>query len=333
MALKLPSTGESGCSSKLRATDLVNVLDLSAPNGFAALSGDSGPLNFNSRLVSTIDTITAMTRTPEVLGKVAVTHAFGDIYASGATPTDANFSLGLDHSAVKSGDGASLAQSIRKTLSVAGVGLTKAHTYQSSLIEITLSVVGRRNKLFPAMRKSLEYDLVLTKPLGAGTVCHDAWLREDRSLILKSEHTLQVDHRPIRHALLDSCIRGTTDISGFGLLGHLIILAYAQICTVEVSFASLPFMKELDAAIAHTSGNCSARRNEEDFDDYCDWSFQGSSLDRKKTYAAETSGPLLCIVNKDNTSKLLQIMQQNGFEQSCQIGIVKKGNNPRVKVH
>lgn len=332
MPLTLPSTGESGCSSKLRATNLLHALDLPAPEGLAALSGDSGALKSGSKLVSSIDTISPMTRRPEVFARVAVAHAFADIYASGGIPSDASISFGLDQAAVKTDDGAVLVRSVRKALSEADVRLCKAHTYMSPVVQITLSVVGRRDKLFRPMRQGSQYDLVLTKPIGAAAVCHDAWMLNDKSVIDSSERILQMDYRQVHQVLTDYCIAGTTDISGFGLLGHLVILSHAHNCEIEVRFSSLPFMRELDVAIAHAGGNCSARRNEEDFGDFCELTCHGSSLDRKKMYAAETSGPMLCVVKRDTTTKFIEILRQNGFEESCWIGVIKKGNVSRVKV-
>ena len=332
MALVLPPRGESGCSSKVRAAHLLSILNLPESDQLSALSGDSGVLSASSRLVSSIDTISPMTRDAEIFGRIAVAHAFNDLHACAAKPTDACVSFGLDPASIESGDGAALIRSVKSVLDRGKVRLCKAHTYMSQATQVTLSVVGVQNHPLRRMRKGGEYALVLSKPLGAATASHYSWLSENKTIVASSGNIMLADHSSLVGQIERLCFSGTTDISGFGLLGHVAILAHAQKCEVALNFSALPFIEGLEELVATFPINCAAERNEEDFDDLCEWQWEASSEDRRKLYNAETSGPLLCIVDKGSTDSFLAILRKKGFLHSEKIGTVKRSFTPIVRV-
>ena len=125
---------------------------------------------------------------------------------------------------------------------------------------------------------------------------------------------------------------GTTDISGFGILGHLAILSRSQKCELQVDLSTIPFYEKLDEVISGFPVNCSAQRNEEDFDEFCQWGREVSGHEKKKLFSSETSGPILCIVPQDSVSEFLQSLNSNGFLAARNVGHIRKTGSPSFQL-
>ncbi len=332
MSLKLPELGLSGCSAKVGSRDLLKLLRLPYPDDIALLAPDSNSLSVVESLYTSIDTLLPMTRNPSSFARIAVTHSLADLYAIGATPTDACVSFGLDNESMKNGDGQSILQGAYSTLKEADVKLCKAHTFRSNETQITIAVTGKLEKPLKAMELGKDYALILTKEIGAGIGCHLGWINNATALVSACEQTMLHGHGAAAVDIINACHIGTTDISGFGLLGHLAILSESGKCEICVRASDIPFVEGYPQLPTRFPNNCSAQRNQEDFDDLCSIKCSLPDWLINLLYNAETAGPIACVVNLDSVQEFLAKLHSKGFSQAKQVGFVQCTGISRVTV-
>ena len=118
---------------------------------------------------------------------------------------------------------------------------------------------------------------------------------------------------------------GSTDISGFGLMGHLISLAMAEKVSIEINHRSISVV--LNEKKIPLEGVCSIKQNSRDFEGYVKW--HSSEVDTQKKmilFNGETNGPILSIVKNDEVKLYLEELRAVGLSEAGIIGsiIIKK---------
>ncbi len=332
MSLKLPELGLSGCSAKVGSRDLLKLLRLPYPNHIPFLAPDSNSLSSFASLYTSIDTLLPMTRNPSNFARIAVLHSFADLYAVGARPTDACVSFGLDNESIKNNDGQSILEGASSTFKAADVKLCKAHTFRCSQTQITIAVTGKLERPLKTMELGKDYALILTKEIGAGIGCHLGWINNVPGLVSACERAMLQDHGAAAADIISACHIGTTDISGFGLLGHLAILSESGKCEIRVKVSDVPFVEGYPQLPTRFPNNCSAQRNQEDFDDLCSIKCSLPDWLINLLYNAETSGPIACVVHPDSVQEFLAKLHSKGFDKAKQIGLVRRTGINRVTV-
>lgn len=328
--LKLSSSGSSGCGAKIRAQDLLKILNKQNPEDISMLSPDGERLSISKTLYSSIDTISPVTRNARVFGSIAVSHAFNDLHAIGVRPTDACVSFGLDQTLISSGEATSIINGVNQILSETKVRLCNAHTYVSNETFITITLMGIRRIPPKVMEAQKKYALILTKELGAATICHLAWISNRKNMIPPSEDVMSHHHQSLLKVFTRYCLFGTTDISGFGLIGHLVILARSEKSELEIDISQVPFVDGMDDFSTELIQNCSAQRNQIDFEDLCSWKSNIKNWRKRQLYSAETAGPILCIVPQDGVTCFKNLLYKNGFPNAKHIGWIKKTGKSNV---
>src|SRR5581483_12338540 len=122
-------------------------------------------------------------------------------------------------------------------------------------------------------------------------------------------------HQSLLRIFKKYCLSGTTDISGFGLIGHLVALARSEECEVEIDISQIPFFDGISDFSMEIIRNCSAQRNQDDFEDLCSWQNNISDWRKSQLYSAETAGPILCIVSQETMSSFTSLLHKNGFSK------------------
>jgi selenide,water dikinase len=328
--LKLSPSGSSGCAAKIRAQDLLRILNKQSPEDLSILSPDGERLSAFQSLYSTIDTISPITKNPEAFGSIAVSHALNDLHVLGVKPTDACISYGLDKTTVLNGDAKLIMDGTNKALFKNKVKLCNAHSYSSHETAITVTLIGIRRKPSMVMEKKEKYTLILTKELGAATTCRIASILSRTNPISQSENVMNQHHLSLLKPLTKYCHFGSTDISGFGLIGHLIILARSRGCKIEIDTSQIPFINGISEFESQIVQDCSAQRNQTDFEDLCCWKNNVKGWRRLQLYSAETAGPLLCIISEDVAVSFINLLYKQGFSNARRIGSITISDEPDV---
>jgi selenide, water dikinase len=306
----------AGCGCKLSAAAigplLANIAHRPDPNvlvGFDT-SDDAGVYRLNDELaiVSTVDFFTPIVDDPFDFGRIAATNAMSDVYAMGGTPISA---LNLVAFSLEELGGELLVEILRGGAAVAaeaGVAIVGGHSIDDAEPKYGLAVTGivRPDEVITNAGGRPGDMLVLTKPLGSGAVS-TALKRGVKDAPLKDAIAVMTTlNRAGSVAARAAGVRGMTDVTGFGLLGHLHELALASGVAAEVwadSVPSIPGVLGLlaDPATAVAGGT---RRNRTHAEKFATFAHDVPEARRWLVCDAMTSGGLLVAVGAERAEAI-----------------------------
>lgn len=201
-------------------------------------------------LVQTVDILSPLGNDPRLFGQVAAANALSDVYAVGGVPWSAMNIAAFPAQEVPLDIFAAMLQGGLEKIAEAGAVLAGGHTLEDAEIKYGLSVTGYVDPDAVASNAGLRPDdvLVLTKPLGTGvlaTAIKAQWENGDKAeadLYRWATH-LNAHAAEVLRAMK---LKAATDITGFGLGGHLLEMARGSGVAVEVDTASLPFIDNVE---------------------------------------------------------------------------------------
>jgi selenide,water dikinase len=296
----------AGCGCKLPAAALGPLLatvpareDPNVLVGFGT-SDDAGvyKLRDDLALVQTVDFFTPIVDDPFDFGRIAAANALSDVYAMGATPVTA---LNLVAFSLEQLGGEVLTAILRGGASItdeAGVAIVGGHSIDDREPKYGLAVTGvvdPRSVLTNAGGRAGD-GLVLTKPLGAGAVS-TALKRGLEAPLAEAVRVMTTLNRDASVAAREAGAHALTDVTGFGLLGHLHELALASGLAAELDAAAVPAIEgvlELLAEGDAISGG--TRRNREYASQFTTFAAEVPEASRWLVCDAMTSGGLLAAV-------------------------------------
>jgi selenide,water dikinase len=317
MAVALTSLSHgAGCGCKLSAADLRPILaDFPRPTDPRVLvaadtADDAGVVQLSETLaiVQTADFFTPIVDDPYWFGRIAATNAMSDVYAMGGRPVCA---LNLVAFPLETLGPDVLREILRGGLeaaAAAGVSVIGGHSIDDAEPKYGMAVTGTvdpRAVLTNAGARAGDA-LVLTKPLGAGAVAtgvkrglvQDALLERAIAVMATLNDRAGEQARAAGgHAL--------TDVTGFGLLGHVHELASASGLAAEIDAAAIPAIDgvlELLADERAVAGG--SRRNRADAEGFTAWAQGVPEPRRRLATDAMTSGGLLAAVAPERAGEV-----------------------------
>lgn len=239
-----------GCGSKVGRASLMaalaeNVRDR-GKDVVTGIGGDAAVLQIGARqqVIST-DHLRAFVEDPFLLARIATVHALGDVWATGASPQSALLSLIIPRmsEALQVGTVAEVVAAVREVLDGAGASLVGGHTSMGCELTVGLTVTGLLTGPAIGLGGAKPGDaIILTKAIGTGVIL----AADMRGLANGSvvEGALKSMQRPLAVAarLLAPVAHAMTDITGFGLAGHLISILEASNVSARVSLSGLPVL-------------------------------------------------------------------------------------------
>ena len=244
-----------GCGAKVGATVLSRALGeikpaerddvligLDAPDD-AAVVDSGGP----KLAVHSVDYFRSIVDDPYLFGKIAVNHALGDIFAMGAEPQSAlaiaTVPYGIETKV--EADLSMMMTGANEILREVGCALVGGHTSEGAELSLGFSVNGLIDREKVLRKGGLEPGdaLILTKPLGTGTLLA-ADMRgkaKARWVMAAIEHMIR-SNRAAATILLGHDVHAATDVTGFGLLGHLVEMVRASNVDVTLDLHSVPLL-------------------------------------------------------------------------------------------
>ncbi|MEM1237163.1 MAG: selenide, water dikinase SelD [Pseudomonadota bacterium] len=231
-----------GCGSKLGQGALEAALKSAGADG----DGDDAAVLAvgKARQVISTDHLRAVTDDPVLMARIAVTHAMGDIWAMGATPQAALASIVVPRQSPELAERAmgELMAAAREAVEATGAKIVGGHSTQGAELILGFTVTGLCEGEPITLSGAQPGDaLVLTKPIGSGTLMAAAMQGrargEDVALAWEVMAAPQGEAAQIlarAHAM--------TDVTGFGLAGHLRGMARASACDAELWAEAVPLM-------------------------------------------------------------------------------------------
>ena len=244
-----------GCGSKIGATLLDRVVakleplrrgdvvvGLDAPDDAAVSAPPPGKL-----LVQSVDAFRSMIDDPWLFGRITANHCLSDLYAMGAEPCSALAIVTIPHG-LESKQEILLEDLLSGAVAVlneGGAALLGGHTSEGAEVQLGLSVSGsidpgrilRKGGLRPGDR------LVMTKPIGTGTLlAADMRGRAKARWLDGAIRAMLQSNRDAAGALRDHGGRACTDVTGFGLLGHLVEMTRASGVDARLTLDAVPLL-------------------------------------------------------------------------------------------
>ncbi len=323
-----------GCGCKLGAASLRDALALSAEveaEDAVPIGGEVG----RGDLIASTDFFSAPLRDAYTVGRIAALHSASDIVASGARVTEA-----LANLVIPDGDPraqqrfvADLLAGAKSEFSAWNAPIVGGHTIVGPRTEIGFTVIGQRigPTLLRKANMNVGDQLLLTKPLGIGVLLAAEMrnLCPARAYERLLEAMLLPQHKIVEIAI-ELGAKAATDVTGFGLVGHLIEMADASDVTAEVKLGQvkiLPSSVELAAAGIESSllsDNLAAEQFVE---------AEGRIRDQsefKLLFDPQTCGGLLLAMNDQQVEPFQQRLSQAGIEAAIHVGEVKSRQKKSV---
>ncbi|MEA2870418.1 MAG: selenide, water dikinase [Hyphomicrobiales bacterium] len=296
------------------------VVGLDAPDDAAVIASPIG-----KHLVQTVDFFRAFIDDPHVFGEIAANHALNDIFAMGGTPRHA-----LATAVVPTGPSAKVEETLFQLLAGAracldreGVALVGGHSSEGELA-IGFSVTGEVAPDRITRKGGLKtgHVLILTRPLGTGILFAAAMRgRAKASWINAALAGMRRSNRAAAAVLLAHGATAVTDVTGFGLIGHLGEMLTASNVSAELDLAAIPLY---EGALALARAGIASTLLPENLT-------LGSLLHGELDAAArailfdpQTSGPLLAGIPADEAVACVAQLRSEGYSQACIIGSLGK---------
>ncbi len=285
-------------------------------------------------LVQTVDYITPVLNDPYLFGQVAAANALSDIYAVGAKPS---FALNLVGFPVRSLPLGYLSEILRggaDKAREAGVEIAGGHTIDDPGPKYGMAVTGfaHPERLIRKSGAKPGDALFLTKPLGVGvlTTALDQRLASVDLEDLVLPVMLQLNAgaaRAIERVGAHAC----TDVTGFGLLGHLHEMAWKSGLSARVHLPAVPILS-VAARFAARAISTGTQNNLRHLQRWVDWPEEAPNEDRVLLSDAQTSGGLLIAVAQEKRDALRVALQEEGCLTFAEIGSLESGDSGRITV-
>jgi len=291
----------AGCGCKLPAAALAPILaGLPAPTDprvlvDATTADDAAVVQLTDdlALVQTADFFTPIVDDPYLFGRIAATNALSDIYAMGGTPVSAINLVAFPLERLGAGVLREILRGGSDTVAEAGASIVGGHSIDDPEPKYGMAVTGtvHPGAILTNAGGRPGDALVLTKPLGAGLVSTaikrgiDAPLEE----AVRVMTTLNAEAAESARRAGSSAL---TDVTGFGLLGHLHELALASGCAAEVLADEVPAIDGV-LALTETAIAGGTRRNREHAESFTTFAYGVAEERRWLICDAMTSGGLL----------------------------------------
>ena len=322
-----------GCGAKVSSRILHNVLaqlDIKPNLDIVDGQGDDAAIIVpppGLQWAQSVDFFRSFIGDPYLLGRIAAMHSLGDIYAMGGTPHSALVTAVIPFSdpSIMQETLLHLMQGILRTLNEESTILIGGHSGEGPEIAIGLAVNGTLQPGKALTKAGLRPgdNLILTKPLGSGVLlaanmaacCQGRWLDHAMTFMLQS-------NRAAASILRSFGVRSCTDVTGFGLLGHLQEMLTASLSSATIVLDALPIMEGAQQCCAQGIQSTLYTANEQS--KHCQ-DYTGQHPNYPLLFDPQTAGGLLTGISAAFTDDCLRALKNAGYT-AAKIGTVEKHN-------
>ena len=273
-------------------------------------------------IISTVDFFPPIVDDPFKFGEIAATNALSDVYAMGGKPVIAlnivGFPVALPHEIlgrILSG-GASKAQE-------AGVLIVGGHTVDDAEPKYGMSVTGVVHPGEQVTNAGANPGdiLVLTKPIGTGIITTAGKQERVSAETLNRAVSIMSElNRKPAEAMMHVGVNACVDVTGFGLLGHLRLIAQGSGVSARVNVSDVPVIEGVQELLEVGIAPGGTHRNLESLDGVVDWHEDITDQTQILLADAQTSGGLLIAVAPEKKDALLEALEDVGIQTRAVIG-------------
>jgi len=286
-------------------------------------------------LIQTVDFFTPIVDDPYWFGQIAAANALSDVYAMGGTPKTA---MNLVAFPAQTLDLSILRQIIQggvDKLEEAAVVLIGGHSIEDKEIKYGLSVTGVAHPKRVLAKKNLRPGdrLVLTKPLGTGIV--NTAIKADMVSAHLSEKVIRLMaalNRDAARIMADFDVSACTDVTGFGLLGHLAEMVNGSGCSARIVAGQVPVIPEAEEFAAMGLIPAGAYKNREFREQMITLAATVPRTLQDLLFDPQTSGGLLISVSDGHCHDLVSALTDGGITDAAPIGDIVDSQEERISV-
>jgi selenide,water dikinase len=287
-------------------------------------------------LVQTVDYFTPIVKDPYIFGQIAAANALSDVYAMGGKPITAMNIICFPAGSMDLSILSDILQGGSDKLKEAGVSLLGGHSLiDKSEVKYGLAVTGlvHPKKILTNARIIAGDKLILTKPIGTGILnnCFKKDLLDDKTEeeIIWAMTTL---NNKSAEVALEVGVHACTDITGFGLIGHLAEMMEAGDVGIELNYASIPLFPRTEEFAERGIDPPGSQRNRKFREVLVEGLSELPSWKRWILFDAQTSGGLVFAVSPQKAEQLVKRLHQEGIKAACVIGAVVKEPQGKIVV-
>ena len=285
-------------------------------------------LNDEQALIATTDFFMPIVDDPYDFGRIAATNAISDVYAMGGTPIMALALVGMPVNQLPLDVIGKIIQGGESICAEAGIPIAGGHTIDSVEPIYGLVVMGliHPSKVKRNADAKVGDKLILSKPLGVGilSAALKKQVLDDAGYASMIDNTTKLN-KPGQALSALEAVHAMTDVTGFGLLGHLLEVCRGSGLAARISMSALPLLARVEQLATDGYVTGASARN---------WAAYGQSVTLDSAISAaqqalltdpQTSGGLLLACDPAAVDEVLAIFRQGGFLEAAVIGDIVTG--------
>jgi len=286
-------------------------------------------------LILTTDFFTPIVDRPYDFGAVATANALSDVYAMGGTPLAALSLVGFPSGTLPPEVLAEILRGAIDKAREAGIAVVGGHTIQTEEPIFGLAVVGRvhpRAVITNAGARPGDF-LILTKPLGLGIITTAAKRSEDSAgAIAEAIAVMTTLNRDPAQVVARAGAHALTDVTGFGLLGHLRSLAAASHVSALVWTDLVPILSAAREYVRKGIAPGGTHANRRFLSGWVTYDPDITEFEQLLLCDAQTSGGLLAALPGDRAAQVVRELRSIGATSAALIGSIEPGEPGRIHV-
>ena len=335
----------AGCASKINQNDLKKVLSglpkITDPRVLvnSDTCDDAGVFKINEELalVQSVDVFTPNVDDPYTFGQIAAANSLSDIYAMGGKPLTALSVIGFPIETLSYKLMNRMLQGGIDKMKEADVMVIGGHSIKDNEVKFGFSVTGEVNpKKIITNDKAKPGDvLVLTKPIGTGILGFASQIDKASPSTLKIVSKSMAElNKAASDVMIEMGVTTATDITGFGLAGHLSEIVIQSGVKAEIYFDRVPVFDGVLDLVKKGVISGGIERNREYASQYVVARDRISEEMQAVFYDPQTSGGLLISIDEKKGEELVSSLKKRGVEQAAIIGkVISKSKGKIVLKH
>lgn len=320
-----------GCACKMRPQDLEQVLKVIPktfdPNVLVDISGSDDAavyrIDNENAIVQTVDFFTPVVDNAYDFGAIAAANSISDIYAMGAKPLFALNIVAFPDKRLPLSVLEEILRGANDKAKEAEISILGGHTIEDNEPKFGMTVTGisRIDKILTNSGAKAGDAIILTKPIGTGIISTAvkrgiASKESERQAIA----TMSELNKKAAEVMQNFKINACTDVTGFGLLGHLSEAVKGSKLSAEIDFNSIPLLPEVyNLAVAGIIPG-GTQNNLKHFGHFVNWSQHIAEVQKFIFADAQTSGGLLIFIADNEKFALLENLRKVGISNAQIIG-------------
>lgn len=332
-----------GCACKMRPQDLEQVLkSIPKPTDSNVLVGISNSddaavykIDSENAIVQTVDFFTPVVDNPYDFGAIAAANSISDIYAMGAKPLFALNIVAFPDKRLPLSVLEEILRGANDKAREAEISILGGHTIEDNEPKFGMTVTGisKIDKILTNSSAKIGDSIILTKAIGTGIIS-TAVKRGLASKVAEKEAIASMSelNKKASEIIQNFPVNACTDVTGFGLMGHLSEVIKGSQISIEINFESIPLLPDVYELASGGIIPGGTQNNLKHFEQNVQWDSDLAEVQKFIFADAQTSGGLLIFLPEIYQEECINELKINGIKYASVIGKVIESKERKIFV-